>query len=243
VYKAQSARLVFKRRLYQDLTSPDKLAQKLLYYQTLVSICDEGLPCTEKQMHRFLAMHRVIDQKMQPTPIATANMLATVAVKNILPHFVENWSEKKKEKYLEKISQQKSAVANMKSSWDVLINDVREWPLFGCSYFTTKIFIDPNDPLKLKKEAEFPKGLMMGISSQGVFLVHAKDKKMYEDYPFFRIMGFSIEGSELISLQVRDKTDKKKVHIHKFKSSEGEEVMALMTNIQEDINSKTEVET
>ncbi len=37
LYKAQQARLVFKRRLYQDLTSPDTLVQKLLYYQVCVA--------------------------------------------------------------------------------------------------------------------------------------------------------------------------------------------------------------
>src|SRR5688572_24190557 len=44
VYKQMPARLVFKRRLYTDLTSPDTMATKLLYYQTLVDICNESLP-------------------------------------------------------------------------------------------------------------------------------------------------------------------------------------------------------
>jgi hypothetical protein len=38
----------------------------------MVSICDEGLPCSEKQMHRFLALHRMVDQKLATTPVATA---------------------------------------------------------------------------------------------------------------------------------------------------------------------------
>ncbi len=69
LYRLQASRLVFKRRLYQDLDSEDKLAQKLLYYQTLVSICDESLPTLEKQLLRFLALHRIIDEKLKPEPI------------------------------------------------------------------------------------------------------------------------------------------------------------------------------
>jgi hypothetical protein len=104
LYKQQATRLVFKRRLYQDLTSQDKLAQKLLYYQTLVSVCDESLPCTADQMLKFLAMHRIVDERMKSEPVANSNMLTIVAVKNILPYAAETYSDKKKEQFLEKIS-------------------------------------------------------------------------------------------------------------------------------------------
>jgi hypothetical protein len=106
-------------------------------------------------------------------------MLTAVAVKNILPHFVEAYSSSRLEKYLEKISQAKANLGNIKISWEVLINEVREWPLFGCSYFTAKPVAtveQSQTEAGRKKESDAPKGLMMGISSQGVFLVHGKDK-------------------------------------------------------------------
>jgi len=236
LYKQQQARLVFKRRLYQDLTSNDKLAQKLLYYQTLVSICDEGLPCSEKQMLKFLALHRIVDAQLKSAPVANANMLTAVAVKGILPHFVEGYSEKKKEKYMEKISQAKANFkVNQKIEHDILINEVREWNLFGCSYFTCKYLAED-------KTRAIPSNLMMGISSQGVYLVHGRDRKVFEDYQFFRIVGWELKDNEYFNLIVRDQTVKNRTNTYRFKTVEAEEIVALMTTLQDDINRVTEKE-
>jgi hypothetical protein len=149
-------------------------------------------------------------------------MLTAVAVKNLLPASVESWSEKKIEKYHEKISQQKQSVmSSMKVKWDVLIDEVREWPLFGCSYFTCKVVSDPNDVKQQKEAADLPKGLMMGISSQGLFLVSGKEKKIHRSYEFFRITGFAMDGNDIISVTARDEKDKKKPpSTHKFRTPE-----------------------
>jgi hypothetical protein len=109
LYRQQAQRLVFKRRLYCDLTSEDKLAQQLLYYQTLVSICDDSLPIPERQLLKILALHRLIDERAKPQPIGSLNMLAKVAVQNILPSSAEaGYNEKKKDILFEKIAKVKA---------------------------------------------------------------------------------------------------------------------------------------
>jgi len=229
LYKSQAARLVFKRRLYTDLTSEDPLATKLLYYQALIAICDESLPCAEKELLRLLAMHRIIDNAVKTEPIANANMLSAVAVKNILPIWVENWSEKKRDGYTEKIATAKAELQVPKKEHETLMSVVRDWPLFGCQYFTAKY---------VEEKKEVPKNMVMGISSQGVYLVHGKDKKIHEDLPFFRVVNYDIKD-DIFTLTVKEPPPIKIQRTHKFKTIEAEEIAALMTTIMEDIESKT----
>ncbi len=145
LYKQQAARLVFKRRLYTDLTSPDPMAQRLLYYQTLVDICNDNLPVDVDQQIKLCALHRVLDQGLNKEPIADPNMLSVIAVKNIVPVAIENGQEKKKEQYLEKVSKAKAEVATkkppVKNDFETLLKEVREHQLFGCQYFTTKVSV------------------------------------------------------------------------------------------------------
>lgn len=237
LYRQQASRLVFKRRLYQDLTSEDLLAQKLLYFQTIMSICDESLPTQEKQLLRFLALHRVLMDKLKPEAIGTENMLAKVAVNNLLPSAVENYNEKKKEAFFEKIKKFKeelTAKAGGKVKYADLIDDVRDWPLFGCVYFNVKQVLEDK-----KAQDALPKGLTMGVSSQGVFLVFGKDKKVHESLPFFRILKFETPDLETLIIHCRDPKIKTKVNTFKFQSKETEEVAALLTTIQEDIQNVT----
>jgi len=233
LYRQQASRLVFKRRLYQDLTSEDMLAQKLLYYQTLVSICDESLPSAEKQLLKFLALHRIIDEKLKPDPIGTPNMLATVAVKNILPSAVESYNEKKKETFFEKIRTIKLDMLSKnkgKVKFTDLIEDVREWQLFGSVFFPIKLLLDDKKALEA-----LPKGLTMGISSQGVFLVYGKDKKIHETLPFTRIIKWESPELDSLILHMKDAKIRGRTNIYKFQSKETEEIGALLTTIQDDI--------
>ncbi len=93
-----------------------------------------------------------------------------------------------------------------------------------------------------KLEAALPRGLTMGVSSQGVFLVHGKDKKVHETYPFFRIIKWELPDAENLVLHVRDAKFKTRSTAYKFKSAEAEEIAALMTTISEDIQSVTNKE-
>jgi len=238
LYKQQASRLVFKRRLYQDLSSEDQLAQQLLYYQTLVSICDEGLPlANEKQLLKVLAMHRILDDKLKPPPIGQANMLAANAVKNILPYSAESgYNEKKKEVMAEKILKMKAELlARDKSkrlSFNDVIDEVRDMPLFGCVYFNVRPVIEDK-----KLEQATPKGLHMGISSQGVFLVFGKEKRIHDSYPFYRILGYEIKDMDVLVLRVRDAKAKWKHAEFRFKTAEAEEIADLVSTIMQDISS------
>jgi len=246
LYRQQAARMVFKRRLYQDLVSQDKLAQQLLYYQTMVSLCDESLPTNEKTMVKFLALHRLIDEQLKPQPIGVGNMLASSAVKNLLPSATENYNQVKKDAYLDKIRKAKEELvaAKKKVKYVDLTDEVRDWQLFGCVYFSGKYYVDPLLPDAKKKEAEVPKALSIGISSQGVFLVHGRDKKVWEELPFFRIQSFALVDNTEFSITVRNKEKflKHKSQVHRFKSNESEEIIGLLTTIQEDINRQKEEE-
>jgi hypothetical protein len=115
-------------------------------------------------------------------------MLSSVAVKNIVPSAVENYPEKKKEQFFEKIKKFKEEILankNYKPRYGDMIDEVRDWSLFGCVYFNVKLLLEDK-----KAEAALPKGLNMGVSSQGVFLVFGKDKKIHESLPFYRILKF-----------------------------------------------------
>jgi len=89
------------------------------------------------------------------------------------------------------------------------------------------------------KEAALPKNMSMGVSSQGVFLVHGKDKKVHDSFPFFRINKWETPDLETIVLFVRDAKNKAKQDSFKLQSKEVEEIAALMTTIGEDIQNVT----
>jgi len=77
----------------------------------------------------------------------------------------------------------------------------------------------------------------VGYQLAGILPRFRKEKKLFDEYLAFRITGFAITD-DVVSVTVRDKTDKKKSHIHRFKSVEAEEIFALMTTIQDDIKGK-----
>jgi len=114
-----------------------------------------------------------------------------------------------------------------------LIDEVRDLSLYGCVYFNVK---PVNDNKTV--EAAIPKGITMGISSQGVFLVYGKDKKIHESLLFSRILKFEMPDTEQLILHVKNPKTKR-VDVHKFVSKESEEILSLLTTIQEDIQNVT----
>ncbi len=81
---------------------------------------------------------------------------------------------------------------------------------------------------------------MLGISSQGIYLVHGKDKKVFEDYPFFQINKFECVGTTF-KLFCKNKggtvSKAQPLQCFVFKTEEADEIAALMTTLLDDIAS------